>query len=54
MSRFRILEGYNTALGDFAFRRGVFRDLCPDGDDFVRRGVTFLRGRLAFDSKNNA
>jgi D-psicose/D-tagatose/L-ribulose 3-epimerase len=41
-----ILEGYNTALGDFAFRRGVFRDLCPDGDAFVRQGVEFLRGRI--------
>ncbi len=41
-----LLEGYNTALGDFACRRGVFRDLCPDGDEFVRRGAGFLRGCL--------
>ena len=47
MPSYVILECYNTALGDFAFRRGLFRDLCPDGDDFVRRGVAFLRGRIA-------
>ena len=37
------LEGYNTALGDFAFERGIFQDLCPDGRAFVERGVAFLR-----------
>jgi D-psicose/D-tagatose/L-ribulose 3-epimerase len=42
-----ILEGYNTSIGDFAFRRGVFQDLCPDGDAFVRRGLEFLRARIA-------
>jgi D-psicose/D-tagatose/L-ribulose 3-epimerase len=47
MPPYVILEGYNTALGDFAFRRGVFQDLCPDGDAFVRRGLEFLRVRIA-------
>ena len=37
------LETYNTALGDFAFERGIFQDLCPDGRAFVERGVAFLR-----------
>lgn len=38
------LETYNTRLGDFAFERGIFQDLCPDGRAFVEKGVAFLRG----------
>jgi D-psicose/D-tagatose/L-ribulose 3-epimerase len=38
------LETYNTRLGDFAFERGIFQDLCPDGRAFVERGLAFLRG----------
>ncbi len=38
------LEGYNTRLGDFAFERGIFQDLCPDGRAFVEEGLAFLRG----------
>jgi D-psicose/D-tagatose/L-ribulose 3-epimerase len=38
------LETYNTGLGDFAFERGIFQDLCPDGRAFVERGTAFLRG----------
>ena len=37
------LETYNTGLGDFAFERGIFQDLCPDGRAFVEKGVAFLR-----------
>jgi D-psicose/D-tagatose/L-ribulose 3-epimerase len=40
-----ILETYNTSLGDFAFRRGIFQDLCPDGRAFVRQGLAFLRSQ---------
>jgi len=36
-------EGYNTALGDFGWSRGIFQDLCPDGDAFVREGLDFVR-----------
>jgi D-psicose/D-tagatose/L-ribulose 3-epimerase len=39
-------EGYNTALGDFGWSRGIFQDLCPDGDAFVRQGLDFLRPLL--------
>jgi D-psicose/D-tagatose/L-ribulose 3-epimerase len=38
-----ILETYNSALGDFARRRGMFHDVCPDGAAFVKRGFAFLR-----------
>jgi len=37
------LETYNTRLGDFAFERGCFQDLCPDGRAFVEKGIAFLR-----------
>ncbi len=40
------LEGYNTALNDFGWRRGIFQNICPDGDAFVRAGVSFLRAQL--------
>jgi len=36
-------ESYNTALGDFGFQRGMFQDQCPDGDEFVREGLKFVR-----------
>jgi D-psicose/D-tagatose/L-ribulose 3-epimerase len=37
------LEGYNSSLGDFAFQRGMFHNVCPDGAAFVREGISFLR-----------
>ena len=37
------LETYNTNLGDFAFERGIFQNLCPDGRAFVEKGLAFLR-----------
>lgn len=40
-----IFESYNSAT-DFAWRRGMFHDVCPDGDAFVRRSLAFCRPRL--------
>jgi D-psicose/D-tagatose/L-ribulose 3-epimerase len=37
------LETYNSSLGDFAFERGMFHNVCPDGRAFIREGVAFLR-----------
>ncbi len=37
------LEGYNSGIGDFAYRRGMFHNVCPDGAVFVRQGIAFLR-----------
>lgn len=47
------LEGYNTgpATGDFGWRRGIFQNVCPDGDAFVRQGVAFIRTQLASTRK---
>lgn len=41
------LETYNSSLNDFAFERGMFHDLCPDGQAFVRKGLEFLRSMEA-------
>lgn len=41
-----ILETYNTGLGDFGYRRGIFSDLCPDGTAFARAGFAFLAGQI--------
>jgi len=38
-----MLETYNTGPGGFGFSRGIFQNLCPSGDDFVKRGIAFLR-----------
>ena len=38
-----IMESYNSSLGDFAVSRGMFHGVCDDGDEFVRRGLAFLR-----------
>ena len=41
-----LLESYNSALGDFAYRRGMFQNICPDAYAFVREGLAFLRQGL--------
>lgn len=42
-----LLESYNSAQGDFAQRRGLFHDVCPDPAAFVQQGFAFIRGQLA-------
>ncbi len=42
-----VLETYNSSLDDFAYRRGIFQDVCPDGVAFVRQGFGFLREQWA-------
>jgi D-psicose/D-tagatose/L-ribulose 3-epimerase len=43
LAEFVEFESYNTSLGDFGWRRGMFQNQCPDGDEFVRRGLDFVR-----------
>ena len=38
------LEAYNSSLDDFAFHRGMFHNVCPDGRAFVEEGIGFLKG----------
>jgi D-psicose/D-tagatose/L-ribulose 3-epimerase len=42
-----LLESYNSAQGDFAQRRGMFHDVCPDPVAFIRQGFAFIRSQLA-------
>jgi D-psicose/D-tagatose/L-ribulose 3-epimerase len=46
-SGYLVLETYNSSLGDFAYRRGMFHNVCPDGAAFVRQGLGFLREQWA-------
>jgi D-psicose/D-tagatose/L-ribulose 3-epimerase len=41
-----LFETYNSSIGDFAYRRGMFHNVCPDGPAFVREGLAFLRDGL--------
>jgi len=41
-----LLETYNSSIGDFAYRRGMFHNVCPDGETYIRAGLAFVRGGL--------
>ncbi len=41
------METYNSSLDDFAFERGMFHDVCPDGRAFVEQGLAFLHAMEA-------
>ena len=40
-----LFESYNSSLnqGDFAYSRGMFHNVCPDGDAYVRQGLRFIQ-----------
>jgi len=40
-----ILESYNSSIPGFAESHGMFHNVCPDGDRFVRDGLAFLRSK---------
>jgi D-psicose/D-tagatose/L-ribulose 3-epimerase len=44
---YMLFESYNSSLGDFAYSRGMFHNVCPDGEAFVRQGLAFLRTGLS-------
>jgi D-psicose/D-tagatose/L-ribulose 3-epimerase len=41
-----MLETYNSSLDDFAYRRGMFHNVCPDAKTFVREGFAFVRSHF--------
>ena len=41
-----LLEAYNSSIGDFAYERGMFHNVCPDAAEFVREGLAFVRAGL--------
>jgi D-psicose/D-tagatose/L-ribulose 3-epimerase len=42
-----LFESYNSSIGDFAYHRGMFHNVCPDGVAFVREALAFVRRGLA-------
>ncbi|MCS6826331.1 MAG: sugar phosphate isomerase/epimerase [Caldilinea sp.] len=40
------MEAYNSSIDDFAYQRGMFHNVCPNGDEFVRRGLAFLKSHV--------
>jgi len=44
-----VFESYNSSVGDFAISRGMFHDVCPDGDQFVRTALKFVRAGMNRD-----
>ena len=38
-----MLETYNTGPGGFGYSRGIFQNVCPDAEQFVRQSLGFLR-----------
>ena len=38
-----LMETYNTGNNGFGYKRGIFKDVCPDTKDFVRKGLSFLK-----------
>jgi D-psicose/D-tagatose/L-ribulose 3-epimerase len=43
---YMVLETYNSSIGDFAYQRGMFHDVCPDGVAFARESFRFLQAGL--------
>lgn len=43
-----LLETYNSTIDDFAYQRGMFHNVCPDGREFVRQGFAFVRKHLKY------
>ena len=45
---YMVLESYNSGLrnGDFAYSRGMFHHVCEDGDEYVKRGLEFLKSMV--------
>ena len=41
-----VLETYNSSIGDFAYQRGMYHNVCPDGAAFARQSFRFLKAGL--------
>ena len=41
------MEAYNSSIPDFAYARGMFHNVCPDGAAYVRTGLSFLKPQVA-------
>ncbi len=41
------LESYNSSIPGFAYERGMFHNVCPDGSAFVRESLDFVHRQVA-------
>jgi D-psicose/D-tagatose/L-ribulose 3-epimerase len=41
-----LMETYNTGTMGFGYKRGIFKDVCPNAPDFVTNGLKFLKQRV--------
>ncbi len=49
---YMVMESYNSSVGEFARRRGMFHDVCPDGYAFLRDGLRFLKAATLRDGND--
>ena len=38
-----LMETYNTGNTGFGYKRGIFKNVCPNAQDFVKNGLAFLK-----------
>ena len=38
-----LMETYNTGKNGFGYKRGIFKDVCPNTQEFVKKGLSFLK-----------
>lgn len=41
-----MLETYNTGDSELGYSHGIFQNLCPDPEEFVRKGLSFLKEKV--------
>ncbi|MDF1514728.1 MAG: sugar phosphate isomerase/epimerase, partial [Anaerolineae bacterium] len=48
---YMLFETYNSTVGyppgSFAYQRGMFHNPCPDGENFIRQGLSFLKKKAS-------
>ena len=45
-----MLECYRTGPEGFGFERGIFQNLCPDPEEFVKQGIGYLKTHTGINS----
>ena len=48
-----LMETYNTGKTGFGYKRGIFKDVCPDAQEFVKNGLAFLKQTAKAVQPNN-
>ena len=48
-----LMETYNTGQSGFGYKRGIFKNVCPDAQAFVKNGLAFLKQTAKVVQRNN-